>query len=70
MQTQIRWCSGCQDDQVFERAECDDSPGPGACDELCCGQCGLGVFDSVLMEIVESIEQPLQTTAGAPSAVA
>ena len=53
MQTQIRWCSGCQDDQVFEVALCDDEPAHSRYAELCCTLCGLGVYDSVLLAIAE-----------------
>ena len=61
MQTQIRWCAGCRDDQVFEQPVCDD--GPEGTAELCCAMCGLGVFDSVLVAIVDDAAPPRQTRA-------
>lgn len=54
MHTQFRWCSECQDDQVFDVAHCEDGPGS----ELACTLCGLGVFDSVLVAIAEVLDGP------------
>ncbi len=65
MQTQIRWCSGCQDDQVFEVARCDDEPQHSRYAELCCTWCGLGVYDSVLLAIAEGAETATSRTAAA-----
>lgn len=50
MQTQIRWCPECADDQVFEQPVCEDDPA-GAGGELCCAVCGLGVYDTIIITI-------------------
>lgn len=59
MQTQIRWCSECRDEQVFEQPTCEDGHG-AECGDLCCAMCGLGIHDAILISIAEQ-------TAGSPA---
>ncbi len=50
MQTQIRWCSECHEEQVFEQPLCEDGHGED-CRDLCCTMCGLGIHDTILIGI-------------------
>ncbi len=52
METQIRWCSECRDEQVFEQPVCEDGHGP-ECRDLFCAMCGLGIHDAILIAIAE-----------------
>jgi hypothetical protein len=45
---QVRWCSDCQDERMFEVPPCEDGHGED-CLDLACVDCGAAVVVGVLM---------------------
>lgn len=42
MQSELRWCPECRDEQVFDQPPCEDGHGPD-CLDVACGRCGFAL---------------------------